>query len=70
MAFNVSGTTVIDDSRVVNNVVQFVAPVGNDAARPSSPEDYSLYINTERNRLEYPVTSGGATTWASLGTWS
>ena len=66
MAIKVSGTTVIDNSRVLSNVVQIAAPIGATGNRPSSPETYTIYINTTTSKLE--MYSGSA--WVNLATYS
>ena len=57
MAIKVQGTTVIDDSRVMSNLTQFEIPSGTTAQRPSSPTDYTMYLNTTLSRLEFALTT-------------
>jgi len=66
MAIQVSGTTVIDNSRVLSNAVQVAAPIGATGSRPGSPETYTLYINTTTSKLE--MYSGSA--WVNLASYS
>jgi hypothetical protein len=57
MAIKVQGTTVIDDSRVMSNLTQFEIPSGTTAQRPSSPSNYTVYLNTTLSRLEFALTT-------------
>jgi hypothetical protein len=66
MAIQVSGTTVIDNSRVLSNTVQIAAPIGATGSRPGSPETYTIYINTSTLRLE--MYNGAA--WVNLASYT
>lgn len=66
MAIQVSGTTVINDSRNVTNAVEVAAPIGATAGRPSSPDTYTVYINTTTSKLE--MYNGSS--WVNLASYS
>lgn len=63
MAYKISGTTVIDDSRNILGVSVTAAnifniPSGNTAARPGSPSTGEIRFNTETNNFEIYSGSG------------
>tara|TARA_R110000868_G_scaffold31191_1_gene114414 strand:- start:315 stop:926 length:612 start_codon:yes stop_codon:yes gene_type:complete len=52
MAIQVSGTTVISDGRLIQNLGGLVIPSGNTASRPGSPSSGQMYHNTETDEFE------------------
>jgi hypothetical protein len=80
MAIKVQSTTVIDDSRVVENLGSFVIPSGTTAQRPSSPALGTLYLNTSTSELEayssltspggYSTQFSGTTLWMDSRSWT
>lgn len=80
MAIKVQGTTVISDSRVVENIGSFVIPSGTTAQRPSSPALGTLYLNTSTSELEayssltsppgYNTQFSGTTLWMDSRSWT
>ena len=45
MAYQVSGTSVIDDNKKLDNTTRILIPIGAAANRPSSPVTGSLFLN-------------------------
>ena len=80
MAIKVQGTTVISDSRVVENIGSFVIPSGTTAQRPSSPALGTLYLNTSTSELEaystltsppgWNTQFSGTTLWMDSRSWT
>ena len=52
MAIQVSGTSVISDGRLIQNLSGLIIPSGNTANRPSSPSSGLIYHNTETDEFE------------------
>jgi hypothetical protein len=52
MAIQVSGTTVISDGRLIQNLGGLVIPSGNTASRPATPSNGQMYHNTETDEFE------------------
>lgn len=76
MAIKVNGTTVIDDSRNITNILNVSAlnatftgtdaikvPVGTDAQRPSTQAGLIRY-NSDSNSMEYSKSDA----WSPMGT--
>jgi len=52
MAIQVSGTSVISDGRLIQNLNGLIIPSGNTASRPGSPAEGQIYHNTETDEFE------------------
>jgi len=65
MAIQVSGTSVISDGRLIQNLNGLVIPSGDTASRPGSPAQGQIYHNTQTDEFEIYATittSAGYTT--------
>jgi hypothetical protein len=65
MAIQVSGTTVISDGRLIQNLGGLVIPSGNTASRPGSPSSGQMYHNTETDEFEVYATVTTPAGWVA-----
>jgi hypothetical protein len=65
MAIQVSGTTVISDGRLIQNLGGLVIPSGNTASRPATPSQGQMYHNTETDEFEVYATVTTPAGWVA-----
>ena len=81
MAIQVSGTSVISDGRLIQNLNGLIIPSGNTASRPGSPAEGQIYHNTETDEFEVYATvsspagyttifSGGGPLYMASRSWT
>lgn len=63
MAIQVSGTSVISDGRLIQNLNGLIIPSGNTASRPGSPAQGQIYHNTETDEFEVYATVTTPSGW-------